>query len=183
MNSLRARYRAPSHRARKKVINRLDTHFRAFRAHSPFVVIGTSATDDGSGDVSPRGDEPGFVRIDDDKTILIPDRPSNNRLDTLSNIVENPEISVLFLIPGFSETLRMNGRAMVTDDTAVLARLSMGGKPALMAIRVEIREAYLHCNRAICRARLWDEDSRPDRAILPGAGRMTNEMTNRPGDR
>ncbi len=116
MNSLRARYRAPSHRARKKVINRLDTHCQAFIAHSPFVVIGTSAADDGSGDVVATG------------------------------------------------------------------RLSMGGKPALMAIRVEIREAYLHCNRAIRRARLWDEDSRPDRAILPGAGRMINEMTNLPGD-
>lgn len=187
IQSLREKYRDPSERVRRKAIASLDGHCRTFIAHAPFLVIGTAgATGDdgqpGTGDVSPRGDAPGFVHVLDDKTLLIPDRPGNNRLDTLSNIVENPEVAIIFFIPGFDETLRVNGRACLTHDAAVLEQLSMGGKPALMAIRVAVREAYLHCNRAIRRAKLWDEDSRPDRAILPGGGRMVHEMARMEGD-
>jgi len=182
VESLRTHYREPSERVQKKAISQLDPHCRTFIAHSPFIVIGTTAAGDGPGDVSPRGDGPGFVHIENDTTILIPDRPGNNRLDTLSNIIENPEVAVIFFILGFDETLRLNGRATVTNDAAVLEQLSMGGKPALMAIRLEIREAYLHCNRAIRRAKLWDEENRPDRAILPGGGRMVNEMAKLGGD-
>ena len=182
LEALRARYRAPTERAQRKVIDRLDDHCRTFIAHAPFVVIGTAAADGGPADVSPRGDRPGFVQVADDRTILIPDRPGNNRLDTLTNILENPEVALIFMIPGFEETLRLNGRASLTDDADLLARLAMGGKPALMAIRVAVREAYMHCNRALRRARLWDEASRPDRGILPGGGRMVHEMAGLSGD-
>ncbi len=182
LEALRARYRAPGERSRRKVIGRLDAHCRIFIAHAPFLVIGTAAADGGPGDVSPRGDEPGFVHVVDDRTILIPDRPGNNRLDTLTNIVENPEVAVIFMIPGFDETLRLNGRASLTDDPELLEQLAMGGRPALMAIRVAVREAYVHCNRALRRARLWDEASKPDRSILPGGGRMVHEMAGLEGD-
>ena len=182
LDALRARYRAPGERARRKVIERLDAHCRTFIAHAPFLVIGTAGANGGPGDVSPRGDRPGFVHVVDDRTILIPDRPGNNRLDTLSNILENPEVAVIFMIPGFEETLRLNGRASLTDDPAVLEKLAMGGRPALMAIRVAVREAYIHCNRALRRARLWDEESKPDRGILPGGGRMVHEMAGLAGD-
>lgn len=182
IEALRAHYRAPSDRSRRKAIDRLDAHCRTFIAHAPFLVIGTAGAGGGPGDVSPRGDKPGFVRVVDDRTILIPDRPGNNRLDTLTNILENPEVAVIFMIPGFDETLRLNGRAGLTDDPDLLALLAMGGKPALMAIRVAVREAYIHCNRALRRARLWDETSKPDRGILPGGGRMIHEMAGLAGD-
>ncbi len=182
LEALRAHYRAPSERSRRKAIDRLDAHCRTFIAHAPFLVIGTAAANCGPGDVSPRGDGPGFVHVVDDRTILIPDRPGNNRLDTLSNILENPEVAVIFMIPGFDETLRINGRAGLTDNAELLDRMAMGGKPALMAIRVGVREAYIHCNRALRRARLWDEASKPDRAILPGGGRMVHEMAELSGD-
>lgn len=182
LESLRTRYRMPTERARRKVIDRLDAHCRTFIAHAPFLVIGTAAADGGPGDVSPRGDRPGFVKVVDDRTILIPDRPGNNRLDTLTNILENPEVAAIFMIPGFDETLRLNGRASLTDDPGLLERLAMDGKPALMAIRVSVREAYMHCNRALRRAQLWDEASKPDRSILPGGGRMVHEMAGLDGD-
>ena len=182
LEALRAHYRAPSERSRRKAIDRLDAHCRTFIAHAPFLVIGTAAANGGPGDVSPRGDGPGFVHVVDDRTILIPDRPGNNRLDTLSNILANPEVAVIFMIPGFDETLRINGRAGLTDDAELLDRMAMGGKPALLAIRVGVREAYIHCNRALRRARLWDEASKPDRAILPGGGRMVHEMAELSGD-
>ena len=182
LEALRAHYRAPSERSRRKAIDRLDAHCRTFIAHAPFLVIGTAAANGGPGDVSPRGDGPGFVHVVDDRTILIPDRPGNNRLDTLSNILENPEVAIIFMIPGFDETLRINGRAGLTDNAELLNQMAWGGKPALMAIRVGVREAYIHCNRALRRARLWDEASKPDRAILPGGGRMVHEMAELSGD-
>ena len=182
LDALRAQYRDPKELARRKVIDRLDAHCRTFIAHAPFLVIGTAGANGGPGDVSPRGDRPGFVHVADDRTILIPDRPGNNRLDTLSNILENPEVAAIFMIPGFEETLRLNGRASLTDDPDLMERLAMGGKPALMAIRVAVREAYIHCNRALRRARLWDEANKPDRSILPGGGRMAHEMAGLSGD-
>lgn len=186
VQSLREMYREPSERVQRKAIPTLDAHCRTFIAHSPFLVIGTAAAPiggaAGQGDVSPRGDGPGFVHVQDDTTLLIPDRKGNNRLDTLTNIVENPEVGLIFFIPGFDETLRVNGTATIVNDPALLENLSMGGKPALMAIQVSVREAYMHCNRAIRRAKLWEEDSRPDRSILPGGGRMVHEMAKLDGD-
>jgi PPOX class probable FMN-dependent enzyme len=162
--------------AAAKSIPRLDAHCRRFIALSPFLVIG-STDREGRADTSPKGDPPGFVRVVDDRTIAIPDRPGNNRIDTLRNIVENPEVAVIFFVPGIEETLRLNGRARLTTDPELRATMAVGGKVPALAIVVEIREAYLHCAKALKRARLWDPDSRVARDALPSLGRMVLDQT------
>jgi PPOX class probable FMN-dependent enzyme len=154
-----------------KAIARLDQHCRRFIALSPFLVIG-SADREGRADTSPKGDPPGFVQVLDDTTIAIPDRPGNNRIDTLRNLVENPDCAVIFFIPGVDETLRLNGRARISTDPALLARMDVQGRRPILAIVVEIREAYLHCAKALKRSRLWDPASRVERSALPSLGRM-----------
>lgn len=159
-----------------KAIDHLDQHCRAFIARAPFLTIGTASAG-GQGDVSPRGDQPGFVQVLDDHTLFIPDRPGNNRLDTMTNIIANPEVGLLFLVPGFEDCLRVNGRASVVRDDALLAEATVKGKTPKIGIRVEVREAYLHCAKAIRRAKLWHEASRQDRRELPSLGRMILEQT------
>lgn len=173
---LRALHAPPSDLVKKKSIDRLDKHCRDFIALSPFLVLGT-ANAEGKADVSPRGDPPGFVKVLDDRTLLIPDRPGNNLLDSLSNIVANPEVGLLFVIPGFDETLRVNGRAEVVRDPALLAPLAVEGKTPKVAIRVAVREAYLHCAKSFRRARLWDPAARVPRETLPSLGKMVMDMT------
>jgi len=148
---LRALHAAPSDLAKQKSVARLDRHCRDFIALSPFLVLGTAGAD-GRADVSPRGDPPGFVKVLDDTTLLIPERPGNNLLESLSNLVANPEVGLLFLIPGFDETLRINGRAELVRDPALLAPLAVDGKLPKVGIRVAVREAYLHCARSFRRA-------------------------------
>lgn len=172
---LRALHAPPSDLVRQKCVDRLDRHCRDFIALSPFLVLGTSDAA-GRADVSPRGDPPGFVKVLDDTTLLIPDRPGNNLLDSLSNIVANPEVGLLFLIPGFDETLRVNGRATVVRDPALLAPLAIDGKPVKVAIRVAVREVYLHCARSFRRARLWDPAARVPRDTLPTLAKMAMDM-------
>lgn len=172
---LRALHAPPSDLVKKKCVARLDKHCRDFIALSPFLVLGT-ANAKGQADVSPRGDPPGFVKVLDDTTLLIPDRPGNNLLDSLSNIVANPEVGLLFVIPGFDETLRVNGRAEVLREPALLAPLAVEGKPAKVAIRVHVREVYLHCAKSFRRARLWDPAARVPRATLPSLARMVMDM-------
>jgi len=174
-DELRALHTPPSEIAKKKCVDRLDKHCRAFIALSPFLVLGT-ANADGQADVSPRGDPPGFVKVLDDKTLLIPDRPGNNLLDSLSNIVANPEVGLLFVIPGFDETLRVNGRAEVVNDPALLAPLAIEGKAVKVAIRVAVREVYLHCAKSFRRARLWDPAARVPRDRLPTLAKMVMDM-------
>jgi PPOX class probable FMN-dependent enzyme len=159
-----------------KAIPRLDAHCRRFIALSPFLVIG-SADRSGRADTSPKGDPPGFVRVIDDSTIAIPDRPGNNRLDTLRNIVENPDVAVIFFVPGVDETLRLNGRARLSTDPDLRASMAVHGKAPGLAILVEIREAYLHCAKALKRSRLWDPDTRVQRGALPSLGRMILDQT------
>lgn len=172
---LRALHAAPSDLVQRKCVNRLDKHCRDFIALSPFLVLG-SAGADGRADVSPRGDPPGFVKVLDDRTLLIPDRPGNNLLDSLSNLVANPEVGLLFLIPGFDETLRINGTAEIVRDPALLAPLAVDGKAPKVAIRVGVREAYLHCARSFRRARLWDPHARVPRKTLPSLATMVMGM-------
>ena len=136
----------------------LDQHCRAFIAHSPFLLIGTSNSVS-QGDVSPKGDPPGFVQVLDDRTLVIPDRPGNRRLDTLMNIVGNPEVGLLFLVPGMEETLRVNGRATIVRDEELLDSMIVNGKRPLLAIVVEVHHAFLHCAKAFKRSRLWDPES------------------------
>ena len=174
-DELRALHAPTSDLVKKKCVDRLDKHCRDFIALSPFLVLGT-ADAEGHADVSPRGDPPGFVKVLDDKTLLIPDRPGNNLLDSLSNIVANPEVGLLFLIPGFDETLRVNGSAALVRDPALLAPLAVEGKAVKVAIRVSVREVYLHCARSFRRARLWDPAARVPRKTLPSLATMVMEM-------
>ncbi len=172
---LRALHAPPSDLVKRKCVDRLDKHCRDFIALSPFLILGT-ADANGHADVSPRGDPPGFVKVLDEKTLLIPDRPGNNLLDSLSNIVANPEVGLLFVIPGFDETLRVNGRAEVVRDPALLAPLAVDGKAAKVGIRVTVREVYLHCAKSFRRARLWDPAARVPRNTLPTLAKMAMDM-------
>ena len=169
----------PMELALRKAIAHLDRHCRAFIARSPFVSIGTAATN-GRADVSPRGDAPGFVQVLDDNTLFIPDRPGNNRMDTMLNIIENPHVGLLFMVPGFEDLLRVNGRAQIVRDDTLLAQAIVKGKTPKLGIRVQVDEAYLHCAKAVKRSRLWDEASRQDRRELPSLGKMILEQTAAP---
>ena len=170
---------APMELAVRKAIPHLDRHCRAFIARAPFVAVGTAAIN-GRADVSPRGDAPGFVQVLDDNTLFIPDRPGNNRLDTMLNIIENPHVGLLFMVPGFEDLLRVNGRAQIVCDDNLLAQAMVKGKTPKVGIRVQVDEAYLHCAKAVKRSRLWDEASRQDRRELPSLGKMILEQTAAP---
>jgi uncharacterized protein len=169
---LRERYAPAIERARIKVLRRLDEHCRSFIELSPFLCLGSSH----GGDVSPRGDEPGFVRLLDETRLAIPDWPGNNRLDSFENILANPSVGLLFLIPGVNETLRVNGVARLTLDEQVLGLWAGGGKRPRAALVVEVREAYLHCGKALIRSRLWTDEYRIDRGALPSYGAMLKDQ-------
>ncbi len=157
----------PTHElAIKKEQSKIDKHARDFIARAPFVCLGTH-NDKGLSDVSPRGDAPGFVQILDEATIAIPDRPGNNRLDTLSNITHNPNIGLMFIIPGFDDTLRINGEAQLTTDPELLATMAVKGQAPKIAILVHIKELYMHCAKAFRRSKLWDPASLQDRNDMP----------------
>jgi PPOX class probable FMN-dependent enzyme len=158
-----------------KTIRKIDKYARTFIEHSPFLCIGT-ADAEGNADVSPRGDPMGFVRVIDDKTIIIPDRPGNNRADTMQNILANPNIGILFLIPGIEDTLRLNGKAEIIDDPEALAPAAVNGKPPKLGIRVKVDEVFFHCAKAFRRSKLWDPAAQQDRAILPSLARMVMEQ-------
>ena len=172
---LRARFAAPSRLATLKQLDHLDANCRRFIALSPFLCL-ASARAGGLADNSPRGDAPGFVQVPDERTLLIPDRPGNNRLDSMANIVANPNVGLLFLIPGVTETLRVNGRARIVTDPEILARFEVRGRAPKAAILVEVIEAFLHCSKALIRARLWEADAKVDRKLLPTLGRMIADV-------
>jgi PPOX class probable FMN-dependent enzyme len=160
----------------RKSIPKIDRHARDFIARSPFLCIATSGKD-GRADVSPRGDLAGFVQVLDDHHLAIPDRPGNNRLDTMVNIVENPNIGLIFLIPGFEDTLRINGQAEITTDPALLARAEVDGKRPKVAIRIRVDEQFFHCAKAFRRSRLWQPESIVDRKVMPTLARIILEQT------
>ena len=172
VEELRNRYGEPSELAVKKSLDRLDRHCRRFIELSPFLVL-ASAGADGRVDCSPRGDPAGFVAVLDDRTVLLPDRRGNNRTDSLTNVIENPRVGMLFLIPGVNETLRLNGRATLTTDPARLEPLAVNGRIPRSGLLVEVEEIFLQCTKALVRARLWAEESRADRkTALPTFGKM-----------
>jgi PPOX class probable FMN-dependent enzyme len=173
---LRGLYQQPMGLAVLKQLDRLDAHCRNFLARSPFAVIGSTRPGRGT-DVSPRGDAPGFARVLDDHTIAIPDRPGNNRLDTLSNIVTDADVGLLFFIPGIDETLRINGTAKLSRDTELLSAAAVRGREPRLVILVTVREAFLHCGKALKRSRLWHDDYRVDKKSFPSLGRMIVEQT------
>ncbi|MDH2384323.1 MSMEG_1061 family FMN-dependent PPOX-type flavoprotein [Bradyrhizobium sp. CER78] len=172
---LRPPYLAPSALMRAKQLDRLDRHCCNFIAHAPLVIIGSSHPERGH-DVSPRGDAPGFVHIFDPYHLAIPDRPGNNRLDTMENLFADPAIGLLFIIPGIEELLRVNGTARLTRSQKLLESMSVGGKMPKLAIIVSVTEAFLHCTKALKRSRLWQDDHRLDRAKLPSLGQMISDQ-------
>ncbi len=158
-----------------KTLRRIDKYARTYIERSPFLCIGT-ADENGNADVSPRGDPPGFVRIVDDRTIIIPDRPGNNRVDTMANIIANPKVGILFIIPGIDDTLRVNGRAEIIDDPAELAPAAINGRAPKIGIRVHVDEVFFHCAKAFRRSQLWEPAVHQDRAFLPGLAHMVMEQ-------
>lgn len=172
---LRAHYKQASDGAVRKELPALDAHARRFLERSPFVLIGSS-DGAGNGDVTPKGDRPGFVAILDDRTLAIPDRPGNNRLDTWENIVANPAVGLLFLIPGMNETLRINGIGRITADAELCDRLAVDGRPAISALVVEIHAAYMHCAKAFMRSALWKPETWPAREEMPTLGEMLRDQ-------
>lgn len=168
LDELRSLIEAPPPGARSLLKDRpsLDPHTRAFIAHSPFLLLGTSGVD-GRCDVSPRGDAPGFVQVLDDQRLVIPERPGNKRLDSLQNLLVNPRVGLIFLIPGRDETLRVNGRASITRDPEILQRSVVQGKAPLLAIGVEVEQCFFHCAKAMLRSRLWGHAHWPARDVLP----------------
>ena len=169
--TLRAIYREPNARAALKVLDHLDDHCRHFIALSPLLVLSTASAR-GATDASPRGDPPGFVVVPDEHTLLIPDRPGNNQIDSLRNLAEQPHVGLLFFVPGMNETLRVKGTAEIVTNAAVLAPLAVGGRVPVSALRVTVQEAFLHCGRALIRSRLWDPAVRIERSTFPTYGQV-----------
>jgi PPOX class probable FMN-dependent enzyme len=175
VEALREIYEAPAGRAVEKEIAYLHKHHKRFIELSPFLAISSMGAD-GNGDVSPRGEKPGFVHVIDDNTLAIPDRPGNNRLDTLTNIVTNPNVGLLFLLPGVNEILRVNGTAELRDDADLMARFVVNGKPPRLVIVVNVRQSYLHCAKALMRSALWDERAKVPRSAMPSMGEMLRDQ-------
>ena len=179
VEQLRRLYPPAHDRAVRKELGHLDRHHRRFIALSPFLAISSTGAD-GHADVSPRGETAGFVSVADDRTLLIPDRPGNNRLDTLSNIVANPAVGLMFLVPGVNEILRVNGRAELHDDSGLAEQFLIRGKAPKLVIKVAVAQAYLHCAKALMRSALWDAASRVDRRQLPTMGEMLADQCGEP---
>ncbi|MDQ6775905.1 MAG: pyridoxamine 5'-phosphate oxidase family protein [Actinomycetota bacterium] len=174
LEQLRDVYREPAERAVLKEHDRLDEHCRDFIARSPFALL-ASANAHGECDVSPKGGPAGFVRVLDDRRLLIPDATGNRRLDSFQNMLENPWVGLLFLIPGLGETLRVNGRATLTRDPALIDGSATGGHPAKLGVVVAVNQAYLHCAKALIRSHLWDPETWPAEDELPSAAEILSD--------
>jgi PPOX class probable FMN-dependent enzyme len=163
---LRALMRQPTERARNKVIDHIDEICRRFIAASPFVIVASRGAA-GRLDVSPKGDPAGFVQVLNEKTLAVPDRPGNHRLDTFENLLADPEIGLIFLIPGTGDTLRVSGRALLVRDCALQARLAVENKQPELVVVITVEQAFMHCPKCIARSRLWLPEHWPDRARVP----------------
>jgi uncharacterized protein len=165
----------PAEVVRAKLTDRLNDLTRQFVARSPFVLLATSAPD-GTCDVSPRGDPPGFVRVLDERTLLLPERPGNRLADSLRNVLANPHVGLLFVIPGVGDTLRVNGRATIVTDQELLAPSAVEGKVPKLGLLIEVDEAFTHCSKAFLRSQLWDPERFVDRAELPTSGEIHRSL-------
>lgn len=174
--ALRELYPEPAGRAILKQLPQLDAHCVRFISLSPFVVLATNGAD-GRADASPRGGAPGFVKVRDAHTLLIPDSPGNNRLDSLVNVIGSGQAGLLFMIPGVNETLRVNGKAVLSIDADELAACADDRRTPKLVIRVTVEEAYLHCAKAFMRSGLWQPASQVPRSMLPPMGQMIAEQT------
>jgi PPOX class probable FMN-dependent enzyme len=159
----------------KKEVNYVHPHYRTLIEASPLAILATCAPE--GLDVSPRGDPPGFVVVQDDKTLLLPERRGNNRVDSLRNIVRDPRVALIFLIPGIGETLRVNGKASISVAPALLERFMMEGKPPKCVLQIKVDAVFFQCARAIHRSRLWQPDSLRTRDSLPSTGTMLSALT------
>jgi PPOX class probable FMN-dependent enzyme len=175
VEQLEAIYGQPNEASTVKVADRITPQYRALIDKSPFAVLATSGPE--GLDCSPRGDLPGFVRVYDDVTLMMPDRRGNNRVDSLRNIVRDPRVALLFLIPGSGSTLRVNGRAQVSVDPDLLASFRIGGRPPRSVIVLTVDEIYFQCARAIVRSQLWNPDKHVDPTGLPTPGQILAEMS------
>jgi uncharacterized protein len=172
---IREIYGEPMERAVKKQLPRLEKHSRAFIGLSPFLVIAT-AEPSGRCDASPKGDAPGFVHVLDDETLLLPDRLGNNRIDTISNLLASPGVGLIFFVPGLRETLRVNGRASITTDPALLEPCRVQGKLPRSGILVKAEEVYFHCGKALIRSDLWNPEKMLQHSDFPTLGRIISEQ-------
>ncbi len=172
---LEALYDAPPEAALVKEVDHLTPEYAKLVEASPFLVIATSGPE--GLDCSPRGDPPGFVRVADDKTLLIPDRRGNNRIDSLRNIVRDPRVALLFLIPGVGETLRVNGRAAILATPDLLESFAIDGRAPRTVIAVTVESVYFQCRKALARSDLWNPDRRVDRKSLPSAGQILQRLS------
>jgi uncharacterized protein len=176
IEALESIYGAPSGGAVVKEIDHINAHYRAFIEAAPFCAMATSGPD--GLDCTPRGDPPGFVRVKDEKTLLLPDRRGNNRIDSLRNLVADPRISLLFLIPGCDETLRVNGHAVISVERELCGSFLFAGKVPRSVIVVTVDRVYFQCAKAIVRSNLWDPAARIDRSALPTPGAILAAISN-----
>ncbi len=179
IEDLRRLYPQPKPRSLAKQLDRLDPHCRRFIGLSPFLVLATVGPD-GRVDASPRGGAPGFVRIVDDHTLQLPDALGNNRIDSYTNIVQTGRCGLIFFLPGMDETLRVNGRAALSDAPELLARFPHERHPPRLVLELAIEEAFLHCAKALMRSRLWDPSRHVDRSLFPSIGQMIKEQSGSP---
>ena len=177
---LRALYDPAVELALKKQLDRLDRYARQFIARSPFLCI-SSSNAEGKADISPRGDPAGFVQVLDERTLVIPDRPGNNRLDTMGNIVDNPNVALIFFVPGIEDTLRVAGKAQIVKDETLLARCAINGRVPKAAITVTVEEVFFHCAKALKRSRLWDPATQVDRREMPSLARIILDQASESG--
>ncbi|WP_233855884.1 pyridoxamine 5'-phosphate oxidase family protein [Paraburkholderia sp. HD33-4] len=174
IEQLEALYARPGERALRKEIQYVNDDYRAFIAAAPFAVLATSGPD--GLDCSPRGDAAGFVRVVDERTLALPDRPGNNRLDSLRNVIVDPRIALLFVIPGVGETLRVNGRGRVSNDAALLDSFCVDGKLPRTVLLIDVDAVYFHCSKALVRSQLWDPARHVERSQLPSAGEILQRI-------
>jgi PPOX class probable FMN-dependent enzyme len=175
LEQLDALYGEPVQAAIAKEIDHVSEHYKAFVDKAPFVIIATVGPE--GLDCSPRGDPAGFVKVVDPKTVLIPDRRGNNRVDSLRNLVRDPRISLLFMIPGVGNTLRINGTAQISVDPALCAEHGMQGKPARCVVVVKADRVYFQCPKALVRSRLWSQDAQIPRSALPSTGEILEALS------
>lgn len=172
---LEALYGEPHERSLRKEIAHINEDYRAFIEAAPFAVLATSGP---LGlDCSPRGDAPGFARIVDERTLALPDRPGNNRLDSLRNVIVEPRLALLFMVPGVGESLRVNGRGRITNDRRWLDSFAVEGKLPRTVLLIDVDAVYFHCSRAVVRSKLWDPAQHVEPARLPSAGQMLRRVS------
>ncbi len=176
LEQLRALYALPAERAVRKQLNHLDVHCQRFIALSPLCVLASSGGDGGMLDASPRGGPPGFVKVADAQHLLLPDAGGNNRLDSISNLLHDPRVGLLFMVPGVDETLRVNGVARLRDEAAFIDRFAGERQLPKLVIEIEVQEAYLHCAKALMRSKLWSADAQVERSVLPTLNQIIHDQ-------